>query len=115
MSSARPMREADLQRTVEELAARLGFLVFHDRDSRRNNAGFLDTWLIHPASGHLLVRELKTESGRLTSEQEDWFSALTLGGYDVAVWRPSDLHTGRIQQELEAARGPRFTPMQRRT
>lgn len=95
------MSEKDLQRAVEELAAYLGYLVFHDHDSRRNNPGFPDLVLLHPLTGRLLFRELKTEVGRVRPEQQDWLDALILGNHDAAIWRPRHLHDGTIHQQLE--------------
>ena len=93
------MTEADLQRAVIDLIRWLGLHYFHDNDSRRNRAGWPDLAIAGP--GGLILRELKTDAGRLRPEQMDWISILTLGGADVAVWRPVDLTTGRIQNELK--------------
>lgn len=94
------MSEADLQRTCEEMAKAYGWLVFHDRDSRRNNPGFLDLFMVHPTQGRCLIRELKSEKGRLRPEQIVWLDALRRSGLDVDVWRPEHLHDGTIQREL---------------
>ena len=51
-----------------------------------------------------MLRELKTEKGRLTKDQQAWGSRLRDAGVSWDVWRPADLHSGRIQRELEAIR-----------
>lgn len=95
------MNEAALQSAVLDLTRWLGLLAFHSGDSRRDScAGFPDL-LIAGQRGHI-IRELKSEKGRIRPEQADWISRLELGGADVAVWRPADLHSGRVQRELTA-------------
>lgn len=101
--------EADLQRTVEEMARSLGYLVFHFPDkalaeiakSKRWDAmpdkGFPDTWIC--GHGRLIVAELKDERGQLTSDQRRWLAALReVEGIEVHVWRPRDLD--EIEQTL---------------
>lgn len=99
--------EAELQSQVLELCRWLGLLVFHDNDSRRNEAGLPD--LIIVGQHGLLFRELKTEKGRLRPAQADWLSRLSQAGADADVWRPSDLAPagGRIKSELVALVRPR--------
>lgn len=96
------MSESDLQRACIDLCRWLGLAWFHDNDSRRNRAGFPD--LVVCGTQGFLFRELKSESGRLRPEQMDWLSRLNLGGADAAIWRPADLQSGRIKNELEAIR-----------
>lgn len=61
------------------------WLVFHDNDPRRNEAGFPDLVIARPDHGvHFL--ELKTELGRVTEDQNDWGMAL---GTDTV--RPPDM------------------------
>jgi hypothetical protein len=93
------MTEADLLRAVTDLARWLGLRYFHDNDSRRNRAGWPD--LAIAGRGGLILRELKSATGRLRPEQMDWISILELGGADVAVWRPVDLSSGVIEKELK--------------
>jgi hypothetical protein len=38
----------------------------------------------------LIFRELKSPTGRLSSEQDAWGDLLTRAGCDWQVWRPSD-------------------------
>jgi hypothetical protein len=92
--------ERDFQRAVIDLIRWLGLHYFHDNDSRRNRAGFPD--LVVAGQGGFIFRELKSETGRLRPEQLDWLSRLTQGGADAAFWRPSDMTSGRIKEELTA-------------
>ena len=95
------MLENEFQKQVIEVAKYLGWKVFHDYDSRRNESGFPDLVLIHPKRGRLLFRELKKADGRVRPEQKDWLLWLSNAGEDAGVWRPSDMDSGRIQRELQ--------------
>lgn len=109
---ARAMSEADLQGAVLEAAAYHGWLIHHDRPARTTrgwataitgHAGFPDLVLAHPRHG-LLLRELKTERGLLTAQQSAWLEALSAGGANTAVWRPTDWLGGVIDLELRGIR-----------
>lgn len=97
---AKAMSEADLQVQVIALAVRLGWMVYHTRDSRGSEPGYPDLHLVHPRQERALFRELKTERGRLSKYQQKWLAALAVSGADVQVWRPRDLVSGRIEREL---------------
>lgn len=97
---AKGMTEAQLQSMTIDLAARIGWMSYHTHDSRRSQPGFPDLVLVHPRQRRVLWRELKSEIGRLRSEQATWVEALRLVGQDVGVWRPSDWTSGRIEREL---------------
>jgi VRR-NUC domain. len=66
--------------------------------------GFPDLVIAGP--GGLLFRELKTEKGRLTPDQQAWQAVLASAGADVAVWRPRDW-PDLIRRELEKLRIPK--------
>ena len=85
---------------VIELARVHGWMSYHTLDSRGSSQGFADLALAWPSGRErrLLCRELKTEHGRVSPDQEWWMHALKAGGADVGVWRPSDWE--RIQAEL---------------
>lgn len=92
--------EAQFQQAVLDLADLRGWLYFHDYDSRRNPAGFLDLVLLHERTGELLFAELKTATGRVSVKQQRWIDALIAGGHAVHVWRPAHLRSGQIARAL---------------
>lgn len=49
----------------------------------------------------LIIRELKQQAKYPSPEQRAWIVALVAAGVDVAVWKPSDLASGRIARELK--------------
>ena len=77
--------EKDFQRTVIEMAKVLGWRVHAERPAIRQSgkwstpiqgdAGFPDLVLAHPQKG-VIFAELKSERGRLSEGQRDWYSAL---------------------------------------
>lgn len=80
--------EKDFQATVIALAQAFKWKSYHTHDSRRSTAGFPDLVL---ARDRLIVAELKTQKGKVTSEQEGWLAAFRrLPFVEVYVWRPSD-------------------------
>jgi hypothetical protein len=91
------MSEAELQRLVEELCARLGLSCYHTYDSRRSTPGFPDCVIV---GERILFRELKSRDGVLTPEQRRWGSRITRAGGDWAVWRPVDWQNMTIMNQL---------------
>ena len=100
----RPRRheEADVQAAIIDLCRRLGLLVFHDNDPRRNVAGFPDLLIV--GFGSILWVELKTDRNEPTADQRVWLAALAEGGADVRVYRTSQWKTGDLAEELKAIR-----------
>lgn len=96
------MRESQLQDTIIQLCRVLGVAWYHPYSSRRAVPGWPDLALCGPRG--FMLRELKTETGRLTDEQNRWGLMLRHAGVSWDVWRPDDLRSGRIQRELEAIR-----------
>lgn len=116
------MTEQQLLEAVTELALRLGWLVYHVNDSRRDVAGFPDLVLVPPESwpgssrltgtedavslpalrtmGGMFV-ELKTAKGRVRPEQQTWLERLRKAGSKTAIWRPADWHSGTIEAVLK--------------
>ena len=103
------MSEAELQAAVIDLAHLLGYRVHHSRPARMKDgswrtpiagdAGFPD--LVLARSGTIIFAELKSESGRLTPEQDAWMDALRGdNGVIRAVWRPRYWLNGVIEQTL---------------
>lgn len=93
------MTEAELEGAVRNLLTTFGLYGYHTYDSRRSQAGFPDWVIVGQA---VLFRELKTDSGQLSSEQTRVKYALQAAGADWDVWRPRDLIAGRIQDQLFA-------------
>ena len=82
------MTEKQFQSKVITLAKTLGWKMYHTYDSRRSEPGFPDLVLV---KNKVLFRELKTDTGKLRTEQKEWGDALTAAGCDFKVWRPRDM------------------------
>ena len=91
-----------LQAEVTAICNRLSLYCYHVPDSRRlkGMAGFPDCWILNMRTGQVLYAELKSQSGQQSSEQKAIAYALTAGGHDYALWRPSDLMDGTIGAAL---------------
>lgn len=89
-SLAELVSEQSFHHAVTEMAERLGWLTFHDNDSRRNDPGFPDLLCIHPDHG-LIWLELKTVRGRLRPIQRQWIDLLQMAGQRAFVVRPTDM------------------------
>ena len=87
--------EAHLRRLMKDL----GLWGYHPRRSEKSEKGWPD-WVI--IGSRILHRELKTERGKVTDEQQQVGIRIASAGGDWAVWRPSDLLSGRIARELTA-------------
>lgn len=94
------MSEKDLQDLVVRLARAMGLLAYHTHDSRRSEKGFPD--LVIVGERGVIFRELKTERGKVTPEQNYWLGALEMAGCNAGVWRPADWMSGFITRELRA-------------
>ena len=92
--------EKEFQSSVIEVAEALGWLVYHPHDSRRSAPGFPDLVMVHERHGQVLYRELKTEKGKASKDQERWLGVLAAVGSDAGLWRPSDWVSGLIQRVL---------------
>jgi hypothetical protein len=82
-------REKTFQANIIAAARLLGWHHFAVRDSRGCPPGWPDLVLVHPDRG-VLYRELKSDRGRLSPDQEAWGDLLTRAGCDWQVWTPSD-------------------------
>ncbi len=98
-AAARNETEADFQRAVIDLAHTYWWIVAHFRPAMNSRGqwrtpvaadgkGFPDLVLV--GRGRVLLRELKTNRGRTTIEQEVWLESLGEAEADVDVWRPRD-------------------------
>lgn len=83
--------EARFQAQVVRLARLNGFLVYHTRDARGSNPGFPDLTLVRANPPRLVFLELKTATGRVRPEQQQWIDTLAaVPGIDARIVRPSD-------------------------
>jgi hypothetical protein len=78
---------------VRRLARDQGYLVYHTHRSDKSEPGFPDLVCVKP--GRLIFAELKSQRGKLTTEQQTWLSLLarSIPGVEVHTWRPDDLPT----------------------
>ena len=95
-----PMSEDQFQQRILDYCDLRGLLVFHDNDSRRNRSGFPD--LVIAGDHGTIFAELKSETGKVRPEQQQWLMRLRAGGEAAYLWRPSDWPL--IVQLLEAIR-----------
>lgn len=103
---ARPtMTETQLLAAVRKLARLTRWRTYHTHDSRRSDPGFPDLVLLAADRKRVIYAELKTDTGRLTTEQEAWLRDLTTAGCETAIWRPADL-----PEIATVLRGRRITP-----
>jgi len=91
------LREQEFMEAIQKAAGYLGWKTYHTHDSRRSEPGFPDLVLVK-INQPVKFREVKTEKGRLTKEQDAWITLLGLAGADVGVWRPRDWDL--IEREL---------------
>jgi VRR-NUC domain len=103
-SIATRMPERVLESAIRNICRDVGLVyIYHTFDSRRSQPGFPD--LVIAGKNGLIMRELKTEKGVLSAAQKRWGEALTLAGVNYAVWRPRDLLSGHIANELAVIAG----------
>jgi hypothetical protein len=103
--------ELDYTQQIMEIAQRIGFLAFHDQDSRRNNPGFPDIVLI--GFGRAIILELKIPTGRLSTEQNAWIRAMAAAGLDVRVLRVTPTSIDALRVELTGIRTTAPEPARR--
>ena len=94
--------ERAFQGSVIEICGLFGVSWYHTFDSRRSARGWPDLALCGKRG--FITRELKTDRGTMTPEQEKWGALLRGAGVNWDVWRPADLRSGRIESELRAIR-----------
>jgi hypothetical protein len=85
---------------VRRMFKDLGLMAYHTRTSIGSAKGYPD-WTIAGPGGQMW-RELKTQRGKVTADQQAWLDVLTAGGGDAGVWRPEHLLSGQIASELAA-------------
>lgn len=103
------MSEADLQRSVIDLARRFHYRVAHFGAAQvgggrwvtpvqADGAGWPDLALARP--GRFLTVELKSAIGRVSVEQQAWLDVLAAAGIETHVFRPADWSVGLIERVL---------------
>lgn len=80
--------EKQFMAMVIRLAKLCGWAIYHTRDSRKSDIGWPDLVLCRPP--HLLFVELKTDTGEVKPEQEEWLGRLQECDQVARVWRPGD-------------------------
>lgn len=96
------MTEQQLQAAVIDMCKLYGIAWYHPYFSRRSVPGWPDLAIC--GTRRFITRELKSERGKVTEEQERWGWMLRHAGVSWDVWRPGDLGSGRIQRELQEIR-----------
>ena len=81
-----PITEREFTTQVRDLARLFGWLRYHTWLSQHSSAGFPDEVLVRPP--RVIFAELKSESGHLSGDQEEWLDALARCGQEVYLWRP---------------------------
>lgn len=93
------MSDRDFLRTIYQICAERGILVFHSGDSRTDmGKGYPDLTLI--GRNGAMWAELKGSMGSLTTEQVLWKYRIIAAGGKWELWRPADLDSGHIEQVL---------------
>lgn len=88
---------------IVTLMGKLELWHFHVRNSIGAARGWPDLVIANRGlAAPVLFRELKSEQGRLNTDQRYVGAMLSRGGLDWGVWRPSDLASGLIAQRLIA-------------
>lgn len=117
------LTERAWQGQVLGLAAFYGWRAYHTHDSRRSQRGFPDLVLLRPPE--IIFAELKTRTGKASTEQAEWLDGLALVAaslrahlpeglgadeprFDVYLWRPADFDT--VHRRLARGR-PQQTPI----
>jgi hypothetical protein len=81
--------EADYQEQIVQLAEFCGWYVWHDKDSRRNEAGFPDLMIVRGIDLHFL--EVKAQRGRVRPAQQAFIYRLQeVRRCTAGIVRPSD-------------------------
>ncbi len=84
---AGPMTERVFMQSIIDLAKREGWRHYHTHDSRRSPSGFPDLVLVKPP--RIIAAEVKTETGQVTADQQNWLDDLGLTPVETFIWRPS--------------------------
>lgn len=91
--------ERDFQNQLIKLAKRLGYIVHAERPARTRNSwvtpiqgspGFPDIFLVHILTKVRVWIECKSETGRVSPQQDVWITLLKKSGETVFIWKPQD-------------------------
>jgi len=82
-----PLREAQFQQQVLQLARLNGWWCYHTYDSRRSQPGLPDLILIRE---RVVWAELKVRPNRLRPNQKDCLNRLQNAQQETYVWYPED-------------------------
>lgn len=93
------MTEGQFAALIEDACKKAHIPYYHTFDSRHSAGGWPD-YVFALRSGKIIIRELKTRTGKVSPKQQVWIGLLERGGIDIAVWRPEDWPE-RILHELE--------------
>lgn len=97
--------EAELQRTLIKLAGYLGYLTYHNPDSRRSTAGYPDLHIV--GHGLSFLAELKSATGPVRPAQDTWLEQLTqVKTWHAGLIRPADLDDLEELLRRHARRAP---------
>ena len=97
------LSERQFQTAVMDYARLCGWAFYHTHNSRHSAAGFPDLCLVR--NHRCIMAELKSNSGKLTADQEAWLKALdAVPGLEVFLWRPKDF--GVIETTLKKEERP---------
>ena len=90
--------EADFQKTLIDLLHCYGYRVAHFRPAKTDKgwrtpvsadgSGWPDLFVVHPDSGNAFAVECKSDTGKLSPEQENWIEWLRACGIRTFVWMP---------------------------
>ena len=84
--------EKQFEAQVKDLAKIFGWMYYHTWKSVFSPKGFPDCVLVRQP--RLIFAELKSEKGKVSSEQRAWLDALgKLVNVEVYLWRPDDIET----------------------
>lgn len=82
------LTEKEWQELVVGFARLHGWWCYHTFDSRKSEAGLPDLILMRPPE--LIIAELKSERGKVSSDQSQVLDSLRACGVEAPLWRPSD-------------------------
>ena len=94
-----PITEAQFLAQVRQLAQLTGWLIYHPWISIHSPHGFPDLFLCRPP--RIIMVELKSSKGKLTTRQAEWLDALrACPGIEVYLWRPTEGDWPQIEEVL---------------